>query len=258
MRFAARTAFALVLTICLTTQASASEVVVAAASDLTSVIKEVASSFEKKTGHNAKVTLGSSGSFYAQISNGAPFDVFLSADLNYVREIEKANLAEPGTSYVYAIGHLVLWVPKNSTLPIEKLGMKALADSRVKRIAFANPKNAPYGRAAVEAMKKAGVYEAAQSKFVMGDNIAQTAQFAQSGAADVGLIGLSSALSESMKSSGRYWDVPVDSYPRLEQGGVILKQAEKAGHREAARAFMDFLRSEAGKSILRRFGFQMK
>lgn len=262
MRSRTKTALALGLTLgwmlCLSAQASAAEVLVAAASDLSGAIKEIAASFEKNTGHTVKLTLGSSGNFHAQILNGAPFDVFLSADLNYVREIEKAGLAETGTSHVYAIGRIVLWVPRDSPLSIETLGMKALLDSRARRIAMANPAHAPYGRAAVEAMKKAGVYESAKARFVLGENISQAAQFAQSGAADIGIVALSLALSDSMKTQGRYWDIPLDSYPRMEQGAVILKQAGKAGHRDAARAFLDALRSEQGRAVLRRYGFQSR
>jgi molybdate transport system substrate-binding protein len=246
------------LMLSLTAKASAADVVVAAASDLTAAMGDIVAAFEKSTGHDVKLTLGSSGSFYAQIRNGAPFDVFLSADLNYVRELEKAGHAEAGTSDVYAVGHLVLWVSKNSVVPIETQGLNALLDPRIKRIAIANPANAPYGRAAVEAMKKAGIYETARSKFVLGENISQTAQFVQSGAADIGIVALSLALSDSMKGHGKYWDIPLDNYPRLDQGGVILRHAEKSGHREAALAFMRFLRSDQGKAILRRFGFDVK
>jgi len=258
MRLLVRSALTLAMTLCLAGQAAASEVVIAAASDLSAAIKDVVAVFEKSSGHTVKLTLGSSGNFYAQIRNGAPFDVFLSADLTYVREIEKAGLAEAATSYTYATGHLVLWVPKNSAIPIETQGIKALLDPRVRRIAIANPEVAPYGRAAVEAMKKSGVYEAARPKLVLGENAAQSAQFAQSGAADIGVIPLSLALMDSMKAQGKYRDIPADSYPRLEQAAVILKQATKAGHQNAARAFMELLRSEQGRAVLRRYGFEVK
>jgi molybdate transport system substrate-binding protein len=258
MRLLTKTALALALMLCLSSQAAASEVLVAAASDLSAAIKDIVATFEKSSGHTVRLTLGSSGNFYAQIRNGAPFDVFLSADLNYVREIEKAGLIEAGTSYTYATGHLVLWVPKGSAIPIETQGMRALLDPRVKRIAIANPEFAPYGRAAADAMKKAGVYESVKSKFVLGENAAQAAQFAQSGAADVGVIALSLALTDSMKAQGKYWDIPLDSYPRMEQAAVILKQAAKAGHQNAARAFMELLRSEQGRAVLRRYGFEVK
>jgi molybdate transport system substrate-binding protein len=258
VRLLTKPLLALIVILGLASQAEASEIVVAAASDLSTAIKDIVAAFQKSSGHTVRLTVGSSGNFYAQIRNGAPFDVFLSADLHYVRELEKAGLAESGTSYTYATGHLVLWVPRNSTIPIENQGMKALLDPRVKRIAIANPEFAPYGRAAVEAMKRAGVYESVKSKFVLGENVAQTAQFAQSAAADIGIIGLSLALSEPLKSQGKFWKIPIDSYPRMEQAAVVLKQAAKAGRRETAQAFMNLLRSERGRAILRGYGFEVK
>lgn len=235
--------------------AHAGEVLVAAASDLGGAIREIAATFEKSSGHTVRLTLGSSGNFHTQIANGAPFDVFLSADLAYIRELEKADLIEPGSATMYAIGRIVLWTPKNSPIAVETQGMKALADPRARRIAIANPDHAPYGRAAVAAMKSAGVYEAARARFVLGENISQAAQFVQSGAADIGVVALSLALAEPMKSQGRYWEIPQESYPRMEQGAAILKQARKAGHLAAAQAFLAAVRSAAGQSVLRRYGF---
>jgi molybdate transport system substrate-binding protein len=235
----------------------AGEILVAAASDLSAAAKEFIADFEKRTGHTVKLSLGSSGNFHTQIRNGAPFDVFLSADLKYVRELEKAGLTEAGSSFVYAIGRIVLWVPKNSPLDVRTLGMKSLLQPQVRRIAIANPVHAPYGRAAVSAMEKAGVYAAAKSKLVLGENISQTAQFVQSGSADIGVIALSLALAETMKSAGRYWEIPVDSYPPMEQGAVMLTQARRAGHLAAAREFLDALRSTTGRAILQRYGFSL-
>ena len=236
-------------------RASATEILIAAASDLSAAAKEIVSDFEKKTGHAVKLSLGSSGTFHAQISSGAPFDVFLSADLNYVRDLEKKGLAEPGSSYTYAIGRIVLWTRRDSPINVQALGMKALFHPQARRIAIANPEHAPYGRAAVAAMQKAGLYAELREKLVLGENISQTAQFIQSGAADIGVIALSLALAEPMKTEGKYWEIPLDSYPRMEQGAVILKQAQRAGHAAAARQFLDALRSSDGKSILQRYGF---
>ena len=253
----ARLSLSLFLAIGVASQAFAGELVVAAASDLSAAAKEIIADFEKRTGHTVKLTLGSSGNFHTQIQNGAPFDVYLSADLNYVRDLEKSGFTTPGSSFVYAIGRIVLWVPRSSTLDIQTLGMKALAQPQVRRIAIANPEHAPYGRAAVRAMEKAGVYAAAKSKLVFGENISQTAQFAQSGSADVGILALSLALADTLKTQGKYWEVPVDTYPKMEQGAVILKQAERAGHMTAARAFMETLRSTSGRAILQRYGFSL-
>jgi molybdate transport system substrate-binding protein len=245
-----------VLTLGLSGRAFASEVLVAAASDLSAAIKEIATTFEKNTKHSVKLTLGSSGNFHAQIRNGAPFDVFLSADINYVRELEKAGLTVPASISTYAIGRIVLWVPQDSPIRLESLGMKALLDPQARRIAIANPAHAPYGRAAVDAMKRAGVYEASKSRFVLGENISQAAQFVQTGAADIGVIALSLALTDTMKQ-GRSWDIPANSYPEMQQAIVVLKQASKARHDEAAQAFLKAVLSAEGRAILQRYGFSL-
>jgi molybdate transport system substrate-binding protein len=252
-----RVFLSVLLLLILTPGAFAGEVIVAAASDLNAAAKDFIADFEKRTGHTAKLSLGSSGNFHAQIKNGAPFDVFLSADLNYVRDLEKAGLTEAGSSFIYAIGRIVLWVPKNSPIDIRALGMKAVLQPQVRRIAIANPDHAPYGRAAVSAMESAGVYAAVKNKFVLGENISQTAQFVQSGSADIGIVALSLALTDTMKSAGSYWEIPLDSYPRMEQGAVLLAQARRAGHLAAAREFLEALRGAAGRAILQRYGFSL-
>jgi molybdate transport system substrate-binding protein len=238
-------------------EASADELVIAAASDLSGAAREIITDFEKRTGHTVKLTLGSSGNFHAQIMNGAPFDVFLSADLGYVRNLESAGLTEPHSVYVYAIGRIVLWAPRNSPADIETLGMKALLQPQVRRIAIANPDHAPYGRAAVSAMEKAAVYNAVKDKLVLGENISQAAQFVQSGAADVGILALSLAVSDTMKAQGKYAEIPLDAYPRMDQGAVILKQARSAGHLAAAQQFLDALRDAPGRDVLQRYGFSL-
>lgn len=241
--------------LCITPRLFATDIVVAAASDLGNAAKEIVSDFEKRTGHTVKLTLGSSGNFYTQILNGAPFDVFLSADVAYIRNLEKAGLTESGSSFVYGIGRIVLWVPRSSTLDIQTQGMKVLLQEKARRVAIANPDHAPYGRAAVSAMEQAGVYSSIKSKIVLGENISQTAQFVQSGAADIGIVAMSLALTDTMKSQGRYFEIPLDSYPRMDQGAVLLKQAERVGHAEAAREFLESLRSARGREILQRYGF---
>src|SRR6266545_5774510 len=148
--------------------AQAGEVSIAAASDLNFAFKEMAADFEKKTGHTVKLSLGSSGNFYAQISNGAPFDVFFSADISYPKKLEAAGLTEPGTLYMYAVGRIVVWVPKDSPIDVASLGIKALQHPSVKKIAIANPKHAPYGRAAVVAMEHYKIHEAVKDKLVLG------------------------------------------------------------------------------------------
>src|SRR5262245_30546953 len=250
-----------VVVICLLCSASlpsqAAEVVVAAASDLGFAVKEIITDFERETGNKVRLSLGSSGTFAAQISNGAPFDVFLSADVAYPQDLEKKGLTEPNSIFVYAFGRIVLWVPNNSPVDVEKLGIQALVAPSISKIAIANPEHAPYGRAAVSAMQHFNVYDKVKNKLVFGENISQAAQFVQSGAAQIGIIALSIAVSDSMRASGKYWQIPVEAYPRMDQAGVILKQARKADHLAGARAFMDMFRSPRGRAILNRYGFSL-
>lgn len=237
--------------------ASAAEIIVAAAADLSFAVKEILTQFEAKTGHKVKLSLGSSGTFHAQISNGAPFDIFLSADVAYPQELEKAGLIEPNSLFIYAVGRTVVWVPNSSSINVAKDGIRSLLDPSVRKIAIANPAHAPYGRSAVSSMRHYGVYDAVKSKFVLGENVSQTAMFVQSGAADIGIIALSLALSDPMRAAGKYWEVPLETYPRMDQGGVILKHARDANHLEAARAFHAWFRNEASRAILKRYGFSL-
>ena len=156
----------------------------------------------------------------------------------------------PGSLFSYGIGGLALWTPKGSRLNLDKLGMRALVDPTVKKIAIANPEHAPYGRAAVAAMEHAGLYEQLKRKLVLGENASQAAQFVQSGAADIGVIALSIAVSQPMRETGRYWIVPGDMYPLLEQGAVLLKRAGPA-----AKVFHQWLRGSEAQRIWLRYGF---
>src|SRR5713226_6517628 len=230
----------------------AAEIAIAAASDLNFAFKEIVADFEKKTGSTVKLSLGSSGNFFAQLSNGAPFDLYFSADISYSKKLEEAGLAEPGTLYMYAVGRIVVWVPKGSPIDVRLLGVKALQNPSVKRIAIANPKHAPYGRAAVAALEHFKVYDAVKDKLVLGENISQTAQFIQTGGADIGIIALSLAVAPAMKESGTFWEVPLEAYPRLEQGAVVLKAAKDV---KTARIFLDFIKGPAGAAVLKRYGF---
>jgi molybdate transport system substrate-binding protein len=223
---------------------------VAAASDLSFALQEMARAFEHETGNQIRLTLGSSGNFYAQIVNGAPFDLFLSADVDYPRQLEAKGYAVPGSVFSYGLGALALWVPRQSKLKLDKLGMQALLDDSVKRIAIANPEHAPYGRAAVTAMERSKIYDRVKTKLVLGENVSQAAQFVQSGAADIGIVALSIALSAPMRESGRYWIVPADMYPLLEQGAVLLKRAGPA-----ARDFYQWLHDSEAQGILFKYGF---
>jgi len=227
------------------------ELTIAAAADLQSVMKEVAARFEKQTGSRVKLSFGSSGNFFAQIQNGAPYDLFLSADLSYPARLEADGLTEPGSLYPYAVGRIVLWVPNRSTIDLAK-GLKAVIDPALKKLDIANPAHAPYGRAAEAALKNAHVWEEVSAKLVLGENISQTAQFVQSGNADAGILALSLALAPAMRSQGRYFEIPQESYPRLQQAAVILRSAK---HKELARRYLAFLKSEEIKSLLKGYGF---
>ena len=231
--------------------ASAQEITVAAAADLQFAFQDVSARFQKETGHNVKLTFGSSGNFFAQIQNGAPFDIFFSADIDYPRKLEAAGLIEPGTLYPYATGNIVLWTPKASVLDLNR-GLQILLDPSVKKIAIANPQHAPYGRAAVAALQHAGIYDKVADKFVLGENISQTASFVVSGSADVGIIALSLALAPSMKEKGKYAEIASGEYPAIEQAAVILKSSQQ---KEIARQFMTFLKTPAMQALLRSDGF---
>jgi len=233
--------------------ADAQEIRVAAAADLKFALDELGAQFAKQTGRRINVSYGSSGNFFAQIQNGAPFDVLLSADIEYPRKVEAAGLAEPGTLYEYAVGRIVIWMRSDVRVDLARLGWKALLEPGVERIAIANPEHAPYGRAAVAALRSAGIYEQVRRRLVYGDNIAQAAQFAASGNAQAGILALSLASSPSM-SDGKRWEIPANMHPAIDQGAVILKSAKD---KEGARAFLAFLKSDAGRKILESYGFTL-
>jgi molybdate transport system substrate-binding protein len=228
---------------------------IAAASDLRFALDEVAAELHREQPHiDVQITYGSSGNFFAQLSNHAPFDLFLSADMDYPRRLSEAGLTLPDSLFSYAVGHVVIWVSRDSNLAVEQLGVKALLDPSVRKVAVANPKYAPYGRAAVAALQSLGVYDQVKDRLVYGETVAQAAQFVQSGSAEVGVIGLSQALSPALKEHGRYWEIPADTYPRMEQGGVILSWAQD---RAAAQAVRDYLTGPKGRAILLGYGFQV-
>jgi molybdate transport system substrate-binding protein len=229
----------------------AQEITVAAAADLQFAFQDVAARFEKDTGKHVKLIFGSSGNFFAQIQNGAPFDVYFSADIDYPKRLEAAGLAEPGTFYPYATGKIVLWVPKESKLDLNQ-GLQVLLDPGIRKIAIANPEHAPYGRAAVAALRHENIYDKVSAKFVLGENISQTASFVVSGSADIGIIALSLASAPSLKEKGRYAEIPADDYPPIEQAAVVLKSS---ANKEVARQFLAFLKTSAIQDLLRTYGF---
>ena len=231
--------------------AVAEEITIAAASDLNFAFREIVTEYEKASGNHVRLTLGSSGNFYAQIQNGAPFDLYFSADIAYPRKLEEAGLTVPGSLYQYAVGRIVLWAGKGAHLDLSK-GLEILGEPRIKKVAIANPKHAPYGRAAVAAMEHAQVYDRVKDKLVLGENISQAAQFVESGAADVGIIALSLVLAPPMQAAGHYWEIPADAHPPIEQGAVMLMGGK---NQESAKAFLLFIQGAEGQTMMKRYGF---
>jgi molybdate transport system substrate-binding protein len=248
-----RLSLIVVLAVGFISQCAAQEITVAAAADLQFAMQDVAARYQKEVGKTVKVIYGSSGNFYQQIQNGAPFDIFFSANLDYAKKLEDAGLAEPGSFYPYAKGKIVIWVRNESKLDLNS-GMKVFLNPSVKKIAVANPLHAPYGQAAVAAMQKENIYDQVKDKFVLGENISQTASFVVSGSADVGVVALALALSPNMKDKGRYVEVPAGEYPPIEQACVVLASSK---NKEAAKQFLLFVRTAAIGDVLRSYGFDV-
>jgi molybdate transport system substrate-binding protein len=233
--------------------AHAQEITVAAAADLHFVMDEIASRFQAQSGIQVHATYGSSGNFYQQIQNGAPFDVFLSANVDYPKRLQAAGLTVPGTYYEYARGKIVLVVRANSGLNV-KAGLKILLDPSVKKIAIADPNHAPYGMAAVAALKSEHIYDQVSAKLVTGENISQAASFLLSGAADAGIVALSLLKSPTSSAQARYQDIPAGDYPPIQQACVVLKSSKQAG---AAEKFEAFLRGDGAATIFEQYGFEV-
>ena len=230
---------------------AADTIKVAAAADVTYAMNQLADRFQASTGTRVLLSFGSSGNLFSQIQNGAPFDLFFSADEEYPKKLAAAGTIDTATLKTYAIGHLVLWVPNSLALDPLKMQMSLLTDSSVSRISIANPQHAPYGRAAMAALEHYGLQDKVARKLVYGENVSQAAQFVQSGNAQAGLIALSLAKSPAMASAGKYWELPPESYPQLRQvAGVVAASHQK----ESAEAFLDFVLSSGGAAILRKYG----
>ncbi len=253
MRLVARILIVLMLACVIARGVSAQghQVRVAAAADLKFAMGELVEEFEKQSGTKVNVTYGSSGNFFSQMQNGASFDLFFSADIAYPKKLEAAGLVEPGTLYQYAVGRIVIWTPADAKVDVAKQGWNTLLDASVEKIAVANPEHAPYGRAAVAALQKAGIYESVKAKLVYGENISQAAQFVQSGNAQAGIVAMSLAVSPAMRD-GKRWEIPAEMHPALEQGAIVLKGAK---NKEAARAFLEFVKSTTGRATLAEYGF---
>jgi molybdate transport system substrate-binding protein len=230
------------------------ELNVAAAADLSAALQEVAANYQKRTGVTMKLSFGASGSLTQQIQNGAPFDVFFSADMDYPRQLVANGQGDGATLYRYAVGRLVLWVPNDSLLDLEHKGMDVLLDPSVKKIAMANPQHAPYGRAAAAALKHYGLYEKVGARLVLGENVAQTAQFVESGNAQVGFVALAHAMAHAMQGKGKYWIIPEEAHPPLDQGVVLISRSP---HEQDAAAFLEYVKTAEAATVLRRYGFSV-
>lgn len=223
---------------------------VAAASDLRFALGEIAAQFERMRSVRVRVTLGSSGQLAAQIVQGAPFDVFFSADEAFIRTLIRQGAIRLDSVRLYALGRIVLWVRAGSTLDVTQ-GLGTLTDRRVRYVAIANPAHAPYGRAAEEALRSAGLYERVKAKLVLGENVTQALQFAQTGNADAAIVALSLAVAPPVRSSGRYWVIPSDLHRPIRQAVGITTTSRR---QPLAEAFLDFVTVGSGREVLRRYG----
>ena len=233
------------------TPALAEQVLVAVAANFVPPFREVAMEFEKTTGHTVQVASGASGNFFTQIKNGAPFDVFFSADAERPKLLEDEGLAVKGSRFTYAIGRLVLW----SADPNLVKGEDTLRSEKFKHLAIANPKAAPYGVAAMQTMQKLGVWESVQSRLVMGESLGQTIGFIESGNAELGFLALSQVLDPKMKGKGGRWDVPINLHEPIMQDVVLLA---KGKDNPAANALMEFMGGPQAKAIIERYGYELK
>lgn len=241
----------LLLALLVSAAARAGEITIAAAADLKFAMDELVANFSKaRPGDQVKVIYGSSGKFHTQIQQGAPYDLFFSADIAFPRELVKAGFAASEVK-PYAFGRIVLW---SASLDARAMTLASLRDAKIARIAIANPKHAPYGKRAEEALRRAGLWEAVEPKLVYGENIAHTAQFVQTGNAQVGIIALSLALSAELSAKGGYWLIPDSLHAPLEQAYVITKRAEG---NMLARDFADYVGSKAARAVLSRYGFAL-
>jgi molybdate transport system substrate-binding protein len=250
---AAKRLLVILLLVCLSgIHARAQQLTVAAAADLNYVMKDLAARFQQNTGNTVALSFGASGNIYSQIQSGAPYDMFFSADAEYPRKLADGGKIDRSSLRTYAVGHLVLWTPNSSQFDLQKLKMDVLLQPSVKKIAIANPEHAPYGRAAVAALEHFQLKGLVNDKLVFGENISQAAQFVQSGNAQAGLIAESLAVSPAMKSTGRFWEVPADSYPEIQQNAGVLTSSKQ---KQLAQAFLAFVTSPEGVRILQQYGF---
>ena len=244
--------FFLSFTICPATGA-AEEVRVAVATNFLATLNEITTNFERDTGHTAVVSSGSSGKLYAQIKNGAPFDVFFSADVTRPRLLEEERVAVQGSRFTYAVGRLTLW--SSGPTMIEGNGKAMLLSDDVEHVAVANPKTAPYGAAAKQALQALGLWERVQDRLVRGENIGQTFHFVFSRNAQLGFVALSQVLDPKVNGAGSRWDVPAHLYAPIRQQAVLLRTGQR---HEVARAFLDYVKGAGARDIIERFGYGLE
>ncbi|HXX73993.1 MAG TPA: molybdate ABC transporter substrate-binding protein [Nitrospiraceae bacterium] len=231
--------------------AQAEQVQVAVAANFVPPFREIAIEFQKVSGHTVELSAGSSGKFYAQIKNGAPFEVFFSADDERPKLLEDEGLGVKGSRFTYAIGRLVLW----SQDPALVTGEDTLRNGKFKHLAIANPKTAPYGTAAMQAMTKLGVWESLQPRIVMGENLGQTSGFLESGNAELGFLARSQVLDEKLRGKGSRWEVPQSLHEPIKQDAVLLVKGQD---NPAAKSLMDFMHSSQARVIIERYGYELK
>ena len=242
------------MTLCLaavTATAQAAEVSVAVAANFSAPMQKIAAAFEQDTGHKALLSFGSTGKFYAQIKNGAPFQILLAADQETPAKLEQENQTAPGTRFTYATGRLVLW-SKQSGLVDDK--GEVLRKGSFDKLAIADPKLAPYGAAAVEVMEKMGLRQALQPRIVQGENIAMAYQFVGTGNAALGFIALSQVMVDGKISDGSAWVVPLNLHAAIRQDAVALANSKD---NPAAAALLSYLKGEKAKAIIRAFGYEL-
>ncbi len=229
--------------------ASADTVLVAVAANFMAPMKRIAAAFERKTGHEVKASFGSTGKLYAQIENGAPFEALLATDEATPKKVEAESIAVPGSRFTYAVGTPVLWSAKSDLVDD---GGRVLKSGDFAKLAIANPRLAPYGAAAVETMTALGVEKALEPKFVVGENIAQTFQFVDSGNADLGFVALSQVMKKGEITKGSSWIVPAELHAPIRQDAVVLS---KGKGRPGVAALMELLKGDEARAIIRSFGY---
>ncbi len=242
----------LALAACLATHAAlADEVQVAVAANFTAPIQAIAKDFEKDTGHKLVASFGATGQFYAQIKNGAPFEVFLAADDSTPAKLEQEKAVVPGSRFTYAIGKLALWSPKDGYVDAKG---EVLKTGGFQHLSIANPKTAPYGLAATQVLDKLGLKDKLTGKIVEGQNIGQAYQFVSSGNAELGFVALSQIYKDGKVTAGSAWIVPADLYEPIRQDAVIL---EKGKDNAAAKALVDYLKGPKAAAVIKAYGYEL-